>query len=305
MLLSGSSRSNLTTMGCRPASVDALMPASAAKQTATKPGFPKMRQFRTGVGRDRLGGGTAKAPGGERGQGRRHEHGRRGVHPCQQGQRGEAAGRGAEQVDAIGDADRQAAACQGERHCNATDRERRREQHNGLEPEHGVGRPMPGLAAETRAPWMKQAAMAQRESRRYPRQEGVDVPRLHVIELVVDDQGAAGEPQHGHADREECHVVERDNGQDAGLDDLNHQDGHAQQKDTCQECERIATCACHGDLILCRGRLHSPPTLKLRRAPCFALRATQGLSCVARSAKQDGRPGRIRTCDITVMSGSF
>ncbi len=188
--------------------------------------FAENAPVQDGAGRNWLGGGTAKAPGGDRGQGRYHEHGRRRVHPCQQSQRGEAAGRGAEQVDAIGDAYREATACQGERHRNTADRERCREQHNGLEPEHDVGRPCHAWQGRGELQG-KAGGDAQREGRRYPRQEGVDVPRIHVIELVVDDQGAAGEPQHGHADREERHVVERNDGKDARLDDLNHQDGHA------------------------------------------------------------------------------
>src|SRR4030081_3934818 len=49
MLLSGSSLSNLTTMGCRPELVVAFTPASAGRYTATKPGFPRMRQLRTGT----------------------------------------------------------------------------------------------------------------------------------------------------------------------------------------------------------------------------------------------------------------
>ena len=176
MLLSGSSLSNLTTMGCRPASVEAFNAGKRRQIDGDETGLSKNAPVQDRAGWNRLGGGTAKAPGGNRGQGRRHEHGRRGVHPRQQGQRGEAAGRGAEQVDAIGDADREAAACQGERHCNATDRERRREQHNGLEPEHGVGRPV--QAWQGRRELDDEAGGdAQRESRRYPRQEGVDVPR--------------------------------------------------------------------------------------------------------------------------------
>ena len=91
----------------------------------------------------------------------------------------------------------------------------------------------------------KAACDAQRECGRYPRQEGVDVPRIHVIELVVDDQRATGQPQHGHADRQERHVVERHDREDAGLDDLDGQDRQAEQEHAGHECERVAIGACH------------------------------------------------------------
>jgi hypothetical protein len=176
--------------------------------------------------------GEEQPPG--RDENRDPEHRRRPAHQVKQPQGPETAESRAEQIDPVDHADREGAAGQGEADHDPGEEERQRERDGELGPDderHGRG----GQARDDGQLHQQGQDGCQGEAERCGAQVKRQLLRSVPLRAKVDPDRSGGEAEHRDADDEEGEVIPGRDGDDPGLDDLQHQGRRGDHAEACIE----------------------------------------------------------------------
>ncbi len=176
------------------------------------------------------------------GEGRRraeradHQHGRHTIERAHQHQRAEATEGGAGEVKAVDQPDRPGTARQRQRDAHAGENIGRHQRGDQLKPEHGrQDEAESGVEQNRRDQNDGRQHDGDGERRGDPAQIRQQTLGREEFLVEVDDERTGGHAEHRHADGEEGEMIVTDHRQNARLDDLQHENACAQEKQSAEE----------------------------------------------------------------------